>query len=68
MSVDPHGTPFYDEISDQHMRLLYDGPCQGWIVVRQPSGRWEFLRESTEKERSEIGKAMVRAHHEDGDD
>ncbi len=64
---DPHGTPFND-IHGRHMRLLYDGPCKGWIVVKQLSGRWEFLRPSTEEERAAVREAMVRAHHEDGDD
>lgn len=62
---EPHGTPFFDSASGQHMRLLYDGPNAGWIVAKRPSGKWVFLRPSTEEERAAIGEAMVRAHHED---
>ena len=62
---DPHGTLFFESKSGQQMRLLYDGPNAGWIVVKKPSGRWEFLRESTEADRAAIGEAVVKAHHED---
>jgi hypothetical protein len=60
---EPKGYKFYSGTRKQDMMLVFEGPWKDWLVYKHPDGQWVSLRKATERDLSEISRAVATIHH-----